>query len=198
MVCNLQASSVERGLATRIRYNLALMRTSQKGCVFCGGTPLTKEHIWSDWLDSILPRADSSRSEARRTTMAEKVVGGRPTYLPTSNSNRVRQGAVHSTTSRTVCKRCNNGWMKEIVDRAKPVATEVIQLRQTALLPEAQTRLATWLVLSAVMRDQKATAHPQKIQPAVRHLLTSTNVRGRASCGSVCGYRRLRRSAVCR
>jgi hypothetical protein len=52
----------------------------------------------------------------------------------------------------------------------------VIQLRQTTLPPEAQTFLATWLVLSAVMRDQKATAHAQKIQPAVRHLLMSEGV----------------------
>jgi hypothetical protein len=149
------------------------MRTKQRGCVFCGGTPLTKEHIWSDWLDSILPRANSSRSEARQTTIAEKVVGGQPIYLPTSKSERVRQGAVHSTTSRTVCKECNNGWMKDIVDRAKPVATEVIKLRQTVLSPDSQTCLATWLVLSAVMRDQKATAHPQKVQPAMRQLLMS-------------------------
>jgi len=27
-------------------------------CIFCGGTGLSKEHIWSDWLSGLIPRND--------------------------------------------------------------------------------------------------------------------------------------------
>ena len=32
---------------------------SQGRCIFCGGTGLSKEHIWSDWLKSLIPRNDA-------------------------------------------------------------------------------------------------------------------------------------------
>ena len=148
----------------------------KRGCIFCGGSPLTKEHIWSDWLDSILPRGSSHRSEARETTVVDAVVEGLPVYRPIQKHERVREGAVHSTKTRTVCKRCNGGWMKEIVDRAKAVAERVIRLQAHVLSPDDQVRLATWLALSAVMRDQKAIAHPQKIQSDVLHHLSSRSL----------------------
>ena len=149
---------------------------SKQCCIFCGGSPLTKEHIWSDWLDSILPRGSSYRSEARETTVVDTVVQGLPVYRPIQKHERVREGAVHSTKTRTVCKRCNGGWMKDIVDRAKPVVERVIRLQAHVLSPDAQARLATWLALSTVMRDQKAIAHPQKIQSDVLHHLSSRSL----------------------
>jgi hypothetical protein len=149
---------------------------NHRGCVFCGGSPLTKEHIWSDWLDSILPRALSHRLETRESAIAKAVVNGQPLYAPPSRSDRLRQGAVHTLKTRTVCKRCNGGWMKGIVDRAKPVAEGVIKLQARVLTQDAQASLAAWLALSAVMRDQKATAHPQKMQRDVLQCLFSSGL----------------------
>ncbi len=41
------------------------MANPQGRCVFCGGTPVTKEHVWSDWLDEVIPRG-GYRYEFRR------------------------------------------------------------------------------------------------------------------------------------
>lgn len=66
--------------------------------------------------------------------------------------------------------------MKAIVDRARPIAEDVIRLQAQTLTQDAQVRLAAWLALSAVMRDQKSTSHPQKMQRGVLECLFSSGL----------------------
>ena len=32
------------------------MADHQTFCIFCGGTPLSREHIWADWLRRYIPK----------------------------------------------------------------------------------------------------------------------------------------------
>jgi len=32
------------------------MARASKYCIFCGGSPATREHIWADWLTQYLPK----------------------------------------------------------------------------------------------------------------------------------------------
>jgi len=141
-------------------------KTQYQGlCVVCNGKGLSDEHVWSDWLDSILPRGNSKHSAASSLKVIDQVHRGRPIYKPEERLTKVRQGAVHAVKTRRVCIGCNGGWMSGIVDRAKEVATQAILLRPGQLSPDGQTKLATWLALSAAMRDQSARIK----MPKMRH-----------------------------
>lgn len=38
-------------------------QSTTKRCIFCGGTPLSKEHIWSEWLHDYLPSSSDTQRE---------------------------------------------------------------------------------------------------------------------------------------
>lgn len=118
-------------------------------CIFCDGTGLSKEHIWSDWLDQVLPKA-AYRYEAY-------YAGGRDVDGDVKSiAPRRRQGSVQTKKFRGVCERCNNEWMSKIVDDAKPYATKLIKGEPIVLTMKAQSALASWLSLSAMMANRLA------------------------------------------
>lgn len=140
-------------------------------CVVCSGKRLSDEHVWSDWLSSLLPRGNVLHEAKFSESLIDQVVGARPVFKPVKKWRKIRQGAVHSIKTKRVCIRCNGGWMAAIVDRSKAVATRAITLQFGALTRDDQTRLATWLALSATMRDQSARVGlPKMRSEALRYL----------------------------
>jgi hypothetical protein len=83
-------------------------------CIFCGRTGLSKEHIWSDWLKTLIARRDmhaqgSEAFEFDRTTNEFRV-----TRPMTTES---KQGCMTQRKIRKVCEsHCNNGWMSRAVE----------------------------------------------------------------------------------
>jgi hypothetical protein len=114
--------------------NKGTQKQSPRRCIFCGGTGLSKEHIWSDWLGKIIPRSDDhSQSIIRDVPGPDRIRIVEPFLYS-------HQGSMNSRKLRNVCKKCNNGWMSAIVNRAKPSA-EMIR------------DLAAWISLSSVMAE---------------------------------------------
>jgi hypothetical protein len=64
-----------------------------------------------------------------------------------------RQGPMTQRRIRNVCGRCNNGWMSQIVDRAKPFAASMIQDQPAELSLVAQRDLAGWIALGTIMGE---------------------------------------------
>jgi hypothetical protein len=101
-------------------------------CVFCGGTGLTKSHIWPDWMDQYLPP---------RAEYYVQAIGEVNTFSPRMRRPQVerhtRQGDARARKPRNTCRRCNGGWMSQIESNAigpsvpliqgKPFAAEVGQ-----------------------------------------------------------------------
>lgn len=82
-------------------------RVRRRGCIFCGGTPLTKEHVLPKWLKPIVPfDATTGILSARQ-----------PDTIPIPPSERE---------ARAVCGPCNHGWMSNLEKRAKPLLTPLI------------------------------------------------------------------------
>src|SRR5262249_25380118 len=81
-------------------------------CVFCGGTGLTKGHVWPDWISKTLPVTASHH---------ELVVGKWETFTSTlpgpQYSIKQRQGSARQRKPRNTCKACNGGWMS-LIERA--------------------------------------------------------------------------------
>jgi hypothetical protein len=105
-----------------------------RNCVFCGGTPLSNEHAWPDWLQEELRTPGS-------------IVSMR--WGATAPFTRVDQKDLKVKVKR-VCAQCNNHWMSRL-EEAKDVLLPVIR-GQVKQIPEAQQQLvATWAVKTVMM-----------------------------------------------
>jgi hypothetical protein len=105
-------------------------------CIFCGGGPLSKEHIWADWLREFLPHLDTSSRHG--VTHRDGRYGYGKLHRP---------GDVRSQRLRVVCETCNNGWMSRIQNDAKPIIANLLQHGMIATDPESLRTLASWAVM---------------------------------------------------
>ncbi len=104
-------------------------------CVFCGGSPLTNEDVYPEWLQPYLTTPGSLVS--RRWGAAESLVG-----VDTKNADvKVRR----------VCATCNNGWMSALEGRAKLLLLPLVQGQVNQLRYADQQLIATWATNTAMM-----------------------------------------------
>ncbi|WP_328683129.1 hypothetical protein [Streptomyces sp. NBC_00343] len=116
-----------------------------KVCVFCGGTPLTKEHVLPRWLKVAL---DPTVRRHR--------------YIRLSNGT-VRQ---HDSTPldaqvKIVCSECNSGWMNQLEENVRQFLPDLIRGNACTLDPEAQRALASWSVKTMLMLQY---THPAEVR----------------------------------
>ncbi|WP_432101026.1 hypothetical protein [Streptomyces sp. WAC 04229] len=107
-------------------------------CVFCGGAPVTNEHVYPRWLAEGFP-------EEMRTTRA--IMGS---YSDRSSFRR-HSGRMLTAQVKAVCGACNSGWMSAFEGRVKPYLLPMIKGQIVELPPEAQEALATWTLKTALM-----------------------------------------------
>src|SRR4249919_1207427 len=104
-----------------------------KVCVFCGATPLSKEHVWSEWTYKTLPKRQGGshvRGVIQTTKGSPRIRGLR--------SIKKHQGDVSAIRIRAVCRSktrgtnslgktgCNDGWMNHQEDAVKQILTPLI------------------------------------------------------------------------
>ena len=101
-------------------------------CVFCEReVPLTLEHVFPSWISSVLMPAESVVHIHR---LEGEVV-------------RAHTSAKMDATVKRVCERCNNGWMHELEEAARPVLTPLIRKTQPrGLAPIEQEVISTWAI----------------------------------------------------
>ncbi len=109
-----------------------------RSCVFCGGTPVTNEHVYPRWLAKGFPEAPPTE----RAIMVSHSDHDGP---------RRHSGRLLTTQVKAVCEPCNSGWMSVLEARVQPYLLPMIKGEITELSPEAQQVLATWTVKTALM-----------------------------------------------
>ncbi|MGQ5579772.1 hypothetical protein [Streptomyces sp. ECR3.8] len=109
-----------------------------RSCVFCGGAPVTNEHVYPRWLAEGFP-------EKMRTDRA--MMGS---YSDKSSLRR-HFGRMLTAQVKAVCEPCNSGWMSALEGRVKPYLLSMIKGEIVELPPEAQEVLATWTLKTALM-----------------------------------------------
>jgi hypothetical protein len=119
---------------------------------------MTREHVWGEWLRQIVP-AEMNKHEVR----AERI--GAP-GTPMQAEMRLRAGDPLSSTVKVVCAACNNGWLSQIQERAKPYLIPLIRGQPTALGPDGQRAVAAWCTMATMTgeyidRDPAAIAVSQ-------------------------------------
>jgi hypothetical protein len=106
-----------------------------KRCVFCSGTPLTREHVLPRWLAQELP--------------------GRGEHLHTRGEESRRYiGDAFDVAAKCVCSSCNSGWMSRLESHARPVLRPLLGGRPGALDPFLQLPAATWAFKTALMVEK--------------------------------------------
>lgn len=137
-------------------YRLCRMRA----CVFCGGIPLTREHVYPQWLRQFsAPQAYIQREGSYQDPFPQTVVrqDEQGKYVVVDEARGNKTPVLHEVTVKSVCASCNNGWMsrlegavqgplKRMADPPKPPPHIVSN--------QTQTLLATWAHKCFMMYDQ--------------------------------------------
>jgi len=64
------------------------------------------------------------------------------------------EGKEPAITANCVCENCNGRWMNEVEDGVKPILSAMIRDEQITLDLQAQSALASWLALKAIVERQ--------------------------------------------
>lgn len=126
-------------------------------CIFCGGRPLTKEHIFAEWLHPYLPKTGEVNHSARFVVME------RDRDLVT---DKLQSGEGHSGRIRVVCDKCNGGWMSLLQQAAKPYLLPMVLGKRIPLFTRQQSVIAAWatmftMVVEHRLRDNRLVATSQ-------------------------------------
>jgi hypothetical protein len=114
-------------------------------CPFCDRpAKLTKEHIWSKWTRRLLKYNQPKHQHARVEWSAESA---RVTYA------RTYGGDARNRSPKAACQDCNNGWMSELDDEAKPFLIPLIKGKAALLDVEAQQMVAAWIAMKTMAAE---------------------------------------------
>ena len=110
-----------------------------RACIFCGGTEMSKQHIWPAWAARMLNEDGPWRHFMQTEHDGEKL------------DPRSWLRDPFEETTNAVCRTCNNGWMSALEDRAKPHLEAMLRLETRELDPEGQGTLAAWALQTALI-----------------------------------------------
>src|SRR4051794_34926714 len=109
-----------------------------RSCVFCGRAPVTKEHVWPDWM---------RRREGIREARTHRQVFERHGEI---EEDRDWESQPFKMTVRAVCRECNNGWMGDLEANAKALLGPMLDGRGRQLHRGGQLHLAAWALKTAL------------------------------------------------
>ena len=112
-------------------------------CIFCGGRPLSHEHVWDKWMKQYIPR-DLPTTETYSAIVHQ-------THKESKAYSQ--SGDPHSRRLRVVCKRCNSGWMSRLQERAKPFLIPLIKGDSTTLDVDTQRIVSAWAALKVTVAE---------------------------------------------
>lgn len=116
-----------------------------RACIFCGGKPLTKEHIFADWLQKHLPKTGLLNHDQWHKVYSAP--------YETNEEFIKRSGEPHSGRIKCVCADCNNGWMSSLQVDAKPILLPLIGAEPIQLFRRQKAILSTWVSMFTTVAE---------------------------------------------
>lgn len=134
-----------------------------KTCVFCGKEgSLSREHIWPDWLSKMyLRKGDEKHTFGSRTHLDKDLV---------RDGTYERPGHLFSLRNRLVCQNCNNGWMSQVENEAKPIIVRMISGEKHKLSRDQLDILSFWIAMKAVTAEFIEKAESLEVTPPEERL----------------------------
>ena len=116
---------------------------TKRTCVFCGGQPTTREHIFSPkWVADL-----TSTQEAYTGDFFRQAEDG--TVQREQWANRDGAGGV----VRCACATCNNGWMQELDTAAREAVTPLARGEAGTVSANGVRLVSTWAAKIAIVMD---------------------------------------------
>lgn len=119
----------------------------RRKCIFCEQFGNSKEHLFADWLRELFPRDENTKHTLGTI---------RPSLLfrlPRIEAI-IKQGHTGSRKIKSVCVKCNTGWLSDLEEKVKPILTHLIRGEQVNLPIESQVLLATWAAKTAIIAEK--------------------------------------------
>lgn len=142
---------------------------SARGCIFCGGKPLSKEHVIAQWIGGVL----HSMEWSDHTPAPPEAEWGTRYRFGDGAATRERRhrapGNRPTVEVNCVCIPCNTGWMSALEGQASPFLEPMIRGTHIRMDDAAQLLIATWAVKTVFvlefMRRELivATAHDRYV-----------------------------------
>jgi hypothetical protein len=115
---------------------------------------MTDEHVWGDWVTSVVPRTMNKHNHAN-------VFVPRPGE-PEPADVRIRAGDPLSSQVTVVCGECNSGWLSQIQNSAKPFLVPLFEGAEHTISADAQAKIATWIAM-ATMTGEFMSRDPRRV-----------------------------------
>jgi hypothetical protein len=113
-------------------------------CIFCGSSPLTKQHVWGKQLSQLLPSPPAG-TDFRRSAIRHDDDTGWLRVARTSAG-----GSPFTFEVRCVCGTCNSVWMNRTETAAKGVLRRILEGKRR-LGREHSVDLATWIAMTSIV-----------------------------------------------
>jgi hypothetical protein len=110
---------------------------------------MSKEHLFSDWISTYIPKSATVHSQANVTITFDH---DQITAVP--NSYRVKQGDIASRKLRVVSVQCNNTWMASLDERVSKILGPMILGASKILCEDDQRLLCAWFAMKAMIASQ--------------------------------------------
>jgi hypothetical protein len=131
---------------------VARSMANYRTCVFCGGTPTNNEDVIPRWLVRFLKPIPPATRRVGRTFADRTDLGSAVAQSVTG----IGVGKLKAVCEHT----CNNGWMKRLEDRTKPILRPMMKGAPASLNVDSQETLALWAAKTAMMLAIKYSKLP--------------------------------------
>lgn len=121
-----------------------------RSCIFCGdeSTSLSVEHVWPLWISRLLKgrgygpfSLDGTRADGPQKSFLSKDI---------------------PLTVRAVCQACNNGWLSQLEELAKPTLSRLIQGEKVTLSYDDQLIVGVWITKTVMLTEYVSTFTGQR------------------------------------
>lgn len=133
-------------------------------CIYCGGTPLSHEHMFANWLRDYIPREMEHHKAQFTVTFPDK----------SESATILKTGDPYARRLRCVCLGCNTGWMSKLQQDVKPYLIPMLTGEAASLGRKAQKLISAWIVMTmmtAEFIDKSMVAVPQVERGYLREFL---------------------------
>jgi hypothetical protein len=132
---------------------MANKRTQKSGtCIFCREGGLSKEDFYPRWLRRHFPPPARMNTRHRMQTMTISS-SGRTTMTPITQGTQSRPGHTISRKLHLVCKKCNNGWMSQLQEAAKPLLLELFNQRWSINSDDDRLIVCRWITMFNIVSE---------------------------------------------
>jgi hypothetical protein len=135
-------------------------------CIFCGGTPVTREHVVPRWLTAVLPEQARFRGQDQQFVLQPPGGPRSGLVLP----HREMREPFNAMTVKAVCSKCNGGWMSRLEEVARPVLAPLIRGESQQFEIGNVETIATWTVKTALMAQLTGVEYSAGLGPVYRTL----------------------------